>query len=188
MDPQTRLIAARERSPVRPSRANLQLDVGAPTIFIERLRLADGEPLLLEQVHLSAERFPGLLGADLERESLYRRPERSLRDRYRANPRDLRTGPVAQARSRLAGNQEAPAGAAGRRRGLFRRWRASRVLAHVRARRPHPLFRRTQRQRQPKTVELVDQSVDTAGACAGKEVTYDRHPTVLRAINHPATR
>ena len=33
--------------------------------------LADGEPLLLEQVHLPAERFPGLLASDLEHGSLY---------------------------------------------------------------------------------------------------------------------
>src|SRR6476659_5624327 len=71
IDPQTRLIAARDEVASEAVAANLQLNVGAPTIFIERLRLADREPLLLEQVHLSAERFPGLLGADLERESLY---------------------------------------------------------------------------------------------------------------------
>ena len=33
--------------------------------------MADDEPLLLEQVHLPADRFPGLLSADLERNSLY---------------------------------------------------------------------------------------------------------------------
>jgi GntR family transcriptional regulator len=38
---------------------------------VERLRVADGEPLLLEQVHLPAERFPGLLASDLEHGSLY---------------------------------------------------------------------------------------------------------------------
>lgn len=71
MDPQTRLIAARQETAGEAVATNLQLKVGAPTVFIERLRLADQQPLLLEQVHLSAERFPGLLKADLERESLY---------------------------------------------------------------------------------------------------------------------
>ena len=33
--------------------------------------MADGEPYLLEQVHLPAERFPGLLASDLEHGSLY---------------------------------------------------------------------------------------------------------------------
>jgi GntR family transcriptional regulator len=49
----------------------LGLDRGSPTLYLERLRLADGEPLLLEQVHLPAERFPGLLATDLEAGSLY---------------------------------------------------------------------------------------------------------------------
>ena len=44
----------------------LGLEVGSPTLYLERLRLAGGEPLLLEQVHLPAERFPGLLASDLE--------------------------------------------------------------------------------------------------------------------------
>jgi GntR family transcriptional regulator, N-acetylglucosamine utilization regulator len=71
LDPQTRLIAARQEEANEAVAAGLQLRAGAPTIFIERLRLADGQPLLLEQVHVPAERFPGLLATDLERQSLY---------------------------------------------------------------------------------------------------------------------
>lgn len=71
MDPQTRLIAARQEEADEAVAAGLQLRVGAATIFIERLRLADGQPLLLEQVHVPADRFPGLLASDLERQSLY---------------------------------------------------------------------------------------------------------------------
>jgi len=71
LDPQTRLIAAREEPAVEIVAANLQIEVGAPTVFFERLRLADGQPLLLERVHLSARRFPGLLATDVERQSLY---------------------------------------------------------------------------------------------------------------------
>jgi GntR family transcriptional regulator, N-acetylglucosamine utilization regulator len=80
MDPQTRLIAARDEVAGEAVAAGLQLELGAPTVFIERLRVADGQPLLLEQVHLSSQRFPGLLGADLERESLYA----VLKERYGA--------------------------------------------------------------------------------------------------------
>jgi GntR family transcriptional regulator len=40
-------------------------------LYLERLRLASGTPLLLEMVHLPAERFPGLLASDLEHNSLY---------------------------------------------------------------------------------------------------------------------
>jgi GntR family transcriptional regulator, N-acetylglucosamine utilization regulator len=71
LDPQTRLIAARPEVAGQSVAVGLQLKVGAPTIFIERLRLADGQPLLLEQVHLPADRFPGVLATDLERQSLY---------------------------------------------------------------------------------------------------------------------
>jgi GntR family transcriptional regulator len=70
-DPETRLIAARPESAGEGIAAALQLEPGSPTLYLERLRLADGEPLLLEQVHLPAERFPGLLATDLEHNSLY---------------------------------------------------------------------------------------------------------------------
>ncbi len=62
LDPETRLIGAA---------AALGIEPGSPTLYVERLRVAGGEPLLLEQVHLPAERFPGLLASDLEHGSLY---------------------------------------------------------------------------------------------------------------------
>ncbi len=71
LDPETRLVTAR-RQPAEPNVAEaLHLAPDGPTLFLERLRMADGEPLLFEQVHLSEERFPGLLAADLEHGSLY---------------------------------------------------------------------------------------------------------------------
>jgi GntR family transcriptional regulator, N-acetylglucosamine utilization regulator len=70
-DPRTELVAARTEPADQPVATALELKPGAPTLFLERLRLADGEPLLLEQVHLAAERFPGLLATDLEHQSLY---------------------------------------------------------------------------------------------------------------------
>ncbi|MFL5779509.1 MAG: GntR family transcriptional regulator [Chloroflexota bacterium] len=69
--PETRLIAARPESARRLEASALALELGSPTLYLERLRLVDGEPLLLEQVHLPAERFPGLLATDLEHGSLY---------------------------------------------------------------------------------------------------------------------
>lgn len=78
LDPATRLIAARPESAGVAVAAALNLELGSPILYLERLRLADGEPLLLEQVHLPAERFPGLLASDLERGSLYD----LLKDRY----------------------------------------------------------------------------------------------------------
>jgi len=70
-DPETRLVSSRPESAGAAVATALALEPGSPTLFLERLRLADGEPLLLEQVHLPAERFPGLLASDLEHQSLY---------------------------------------------------------------------------------------------------------------------
>jgi GntR family transcriptional regulator len=71
LDPGTRLVSARPESASVSVAAALDLETGSPTLYLERLRLAGGEPYLLEQVHLPAERFPGLLASDLEHGSLY---------------------------------------------------------------------------------------------------------------------
>lgn len=69
--PETRVIGARPESAGEAVATALDIPLGSPTLYLERLRLAGGEPLLLEQAHLAAERFPGLLASDLERGSLY---------------------------------------------------------------------------------------------------------------------
>lgn len=71
LDPETRVIAARPEAATESVAAALGLEVGSPTLYLERLRVASGEPLLLEMVNLPAERFPGLLASDLEHNSLY---------------------------------------------------------------------------------------------------------------------
>jgi len=71
LDAGTRLVAARPESAGEAVANALAIEVGAPTLYLERLRLGGGEPLLLEQVHLPAEKFPGLLATDLEANSLY---------------------------------------------------------------------------------------------------------------------
>jgi GntR family transcriptional regulator len=71
LDPETRLLAARPESAGEHVAQALRIEPGSPTLYLERLRIAAGEPLLLEQVHLPAERFPGLLATDLEHGSLY---------------------------------------------------------------------------------------------------------------------
>jgi GntR family transcriptional regulator len=71
LDPETRLISARPQAAALTVATALGLESGSPTLYLERLRLAGGEPYLLEQVHLPAERFPGLLASDLEHASLY---------------------------------------------------------------------------------------------------------------------
>ena len=96
LDPETRLIAARPESAGESVAAGLELELGSPTLYLERLRLAGGEPLMLEQVHLPAERFPGLLASDLEHNSLYdllveRYGARIVRAREAVEPVLLRT-------------------------------------------------------------------------------------------------
>lgn len=51
--------------------AQLGLPVGARVVFLERVRLADDEPMALERAYLPHQRFGGLLGQDLAQHSLY---------------------------------------------------------------------------------------------------------------------
>ncbi len=44
---------------------------GDPVVFIERLRIGDGEPMALDTAHLRAELFPGLERVDFTERSLY---------------------------------------------------------------------------------------------------------------------
>jgi len=71
LDAETKVVAARPEEAGEAVANALELETGAPTLYVERLRLAGGEPMLLEQVHLPADRFPGLLASDLEHNSLY---------------------------------------------------------------------------------------------------------------------
>ena len=69
--PETRVVAARAEPATESVAEALGLEPGAPLYVLERLRLASGEPLLLETAYLPAERFPGLLAHDLEHASLW---------------------------------------------------------------------------------------------------------------------
>lgn len=44
---------------------------GDPVVFIERVRIGDGEPMVLDIAHLRADLFPGLEAIDFEQRSLY---------------------------------------------------------------------------------------------------------------------
>jgi GntR family transcriptional regulator len=70
-DPETRVVTARTLAAEAVVADGLEIAIGAPVVHLERLRMADGEPLLLEQVFLPEARFPGLLASDLEHASLY---------------------------------------------------------------------------------------------------------------------
>ncbi len=52
--------------------AALALPAAAEVLRIERIRLADGEPIALEVLHVSAERFDGISGALQDGQSFYR--------------------------------------------------------------------------------------------------------------------
>ena len=108
LDPETRLVASHPEVGGRGGRrTRSDLELGSPTLYLERLRLAAGEPLLLEQVHLPAERFPGLLASDLEHDSLYDLLDRALRDARRPGPRGARAGPAARPRGRACSGSPA---------------------------------------------------------------------------------
>lgn len=74
LTPGTRIITAEIRriaeadSPVLHS---LQLKPGAKVVFLRRLRLGSGEPLVIANTWLPESRFPGFLQHDLERHSVY---------------------------------------------------------------------------------------------------------------------
>ncbi len=64
LKPGSRLLAADE-VPAGAVAEDLGIDPDAPVIRLARVRLADGEPICLETVHLPAARVPGLLERDL---------------------------------------------------------------------------------------------------------------------------
>lgn len=70
--PSSRLISLHVVPADADMAASLKLDQGQPVVEIVRVRLADGEPILLETSYLSQARFPGLEQAiELADNSLY---------------------------------------------------------------------------------------------------------------------
>ncbi len=89
LDPRTRVVAARPERASEIVAAALELEPGSPTLFLERLRLADGEPLLLEQV---APAGGALSGSARERSRAWLAlpaAQRALRHGSRPCPRDV---------------------------------------------------------------------------------------------------
>jgi len=66
--------------------AELQLQPQAAILRVVRLRLADDVPVMVETMHISPDRFPGIQDLNLETVSLYQ----ALRDRYRVQIVQLR--------------------------------------------------------------------------------------------------
>jgi GntR family transcriptional regulator len=64
----------------------LELEPTASVLRVVRLRLADGIPVMVETMHISPERFPGIDDLDLESVSLYQ----ALRERHHVRIAQLR--------------------------------------------------------------------------------------------------
>ncbi|GHJ25588.1 hypothetical protein TPA0910_00210 [Streptomyces hygroscopicus subsp. sporocinereus] len=82
LEPGVRLLAAETVRAGRQIAERLDITPGTEVVRVSRLRLADGSPMCLENVHLPADRVPGLLEADLTG-SLYA----VLRERYQIDIR-----------------------------------------------------------------------------------------------------
>jgi DNA-binding GntR family transcriptional regulator len=67
----TRVLGVEVVEASRQLAAELVCLPGDPIVAIERLRIGDGEPLVLDTAHLRAELFPGLEAIDFEQRSLY---------------------------------------------------------------------------------------------------------------------
>jgi GntR family transcriptional regulator len=69
--PGSRILACHVVLATSDVAGRLELADGAPVIRIHRVRIADGEPMAVEEAFLPADRFAGLDQADLERGSLF---------------------------------------------------------------------------------------------------------------------
>jgi len=67
----SQVLAFREDVAPAATAAQLELPQGAKVVYLERVRLVDGEPLALERVYLPWERFAALLGKNMAEHSLY---------------------------------------------------------------------------------------------------------------------
>ena len=106
-------------SPPRPpSPRRWASPIGASVVHLERLRMADGEPLLLEQVFLPEARFPGPARRRPRARLAVRAAQRALRHQRRPGPGGARADRPPGAGGPAAGRRAAPAGAAHRRPGV----------------------------------------------------------------------
>lgn len=67
----TRVLSVQTIEASRQLASDLACLPGDPIVYVERLRLGDGEPMVLDTAHLRADLFPGLESADFENRSLY---------------------------------------------------------------------------------------------------------------------
>jgi GntR family transcriptional regulator len=99
MKASSRVLEARTISASTMLAQTLQVMVGSPLVHLQRLRLADDEPMAIQSAYLPQALCPGLLDHSLENISLYQ----LLRGHYRLNLVDSQTAAGAD----LASEQEA---------------------------------------------------------------------------------
>lgn len=69
--PKSRILVFRRELANEEVKHDLQLGAGAEVVYLERLRLADNEPMAFEKTYLPAYLFPKLEEFDLTKNSLY---------------------------------------------------------------------------------------------------------------------
>ena len=72
MLPGARVLQVQTVTPPPQAAATLRLEATQPTILVQRLRLANGEPMAVETVFLPERLCRGLTSADIENHSLYK--------------------------------------------------------------------------------------------------------------------
>jgi GntR family transcriptional regulator len=97
--PSTKVLVAEMRSATEVVAEKLRISVGQLVFCIQRLRLADGEPLAIELSHINFKGCEKLLEEDLEQNSLYR----LLESKYGVPPMEAEQ----ELEAGLAGTEEA---------------------------------------------------------------------------------
>lgn len=69
--PSSRIVSREIRPASRAAAADLRVSVGAPIVFLRRVRCADDEPIALETTSLVGQASPAVMAADLRHESLH---------------------------------------------------------------------------------------------------------------------
>jgi len=101
-------VLAADRIPAPPHIAQkLNVEPGEELVYLERLRLADGTPLAIEEAHLLHRFCPGLLKANLQNQSLRNHLDRKYGIRWSRAKQVIR---AIQAAPEIARHLEVPTG------------------------------------------------------------------------------
>ena len=133
------------RRPARPSPRRSELELGSPTLYLERLRLGRWRAAAAGAGPPARRAVPGPARLGPRARLAVRPADRALRRPGRAGPRGARTGPAARARGAPAGPPARIACAAHRGHRLDRGRDADRIRPDVRPGRSDALLRGTGR-------------------------------------------